>query len=81
MAIVFVEARPKSREEGPVTDFVVEDYADHVLATFKTQAEAIDWARKNGHRPHIARVRRLNDRNKPDSRKAADDAEVGYRIT
>jgi hypothetical protein len=67
MAIVFVEARPKGdREESPVKDFVVEDHGDHVLATFKTQSEAIDWAKKNGHRPHVARVRHLNDRKKPD---------------
>jgi hypothetical protein len=45
-------ARPKGRPEGsPIEDFVVEDYADHVLGTFKTQKEAIDWARKNGHSP------------------------------
>jgi hypothetical protein len=67
MAVVFVEARPKGRPDGsPITDFVVEDHADHVLATFKTQAEAIDWAKKNGHRPHVARVRHLNDKKMPD---------------
>ena len=67
MAVVFVEARPKGRPEGsPITDYVVEDHADHVLTTTKTQAEAIAWARTNGHRPHVARVRHLNDKNKPD---------------
>jgi hypothetical protein len=45
MASVFVEARPKGKAEGsPITDYVVEDHADHVLATFKTQREAIEWA-------------------------------------
>jgi len=33
---------------------VVEDHADHVLAAFKTQQEAIDWSRKNGHAPLVA---------------------------
>ena len=41
-------------------------HADHVLATFKTQHDAIEWAKKNGHRPHVARVRHLNDKSKPD---------------
>jgi hypothetical protein len=67
MANVFVEPRPKGRPEGsPITDFVVEDHADHVLATFKTQEEAIQWARSHSHAPHVARVRHLNDKRKPD---------------
>jgi hypothetical protein len=44
MPNVYIEARPKGRPEGStVDDFVVEDHADHVLATFKTQKDAIDW--------------------------------------
>ncbi len=67
MTPVFVEARPKGRPEGdPITDYVVEDHANHVLGDFKTQKEAIDWAKKNGHSPHVARVRHLNDKKKPD---------------
>ena len=67
MATVFIEARPKGRPEGsPITDYVVEDHADHPLGGFKTQHEAIDWAKKNGHSPHVARVRHLNDKKKPD---------------
>ena len=67
MANVFVEARPKGRPEGShIEDYVVEDHADHVLATFKTQAEAIKWSKDNGHHPHVARVRNLNDKKKPD---------------
>jgi hypothetical protein len=68
MANVFVEARPKGRPEGsPITDYVVEDHADHALGTFKTQKEAIDWAKSNSHTPHVARVRHLNDKKKPDA--------------
>jgi hypothetical protein len=37
-----------------------------MLGTFKTQKEAIDWAKKNGHTPHVARVHHLNDKKKPD---------------
>ena len=33
-----------------ITDYVVEDHADHPLETFNTQKEAIEWARQNGHR-------------------------------
>ena len=72
MAGVFVEARPKRREEGePIADYAVEIDADHVLHTAKTQAEAIDWAKKNGYSPHVARVRHLNDHKKPDQWRAA----------
>ena len=63
MANVFVEPRPKGRQEGTaIEDYVVEDHADHALATFKTQHEAIEWARKNGHSPHVSRVRHSNDK-------------------
>jgi hypothetical protein len=72
MQNLYIEARPKGRPEGSaVEDFVVEDHADHVLADFKTQGEAIEWARKNNHSPLVARVRHLNDRKIPDHWRAA----------
>jgi hypothetical protein len=72
MPNVYIEARPKGRPEGsPVDDFVVEDHADHVLATFKTQKEATDWARQNKHSPLVARIRHLNDKKIPDHWRAA----------
>jgi hypothetical protein len=72
MANVYVEARPKGRPEGsPITDYVVEDAADHVLATFGTQAQAILWAKAQGHRPLVARVRHLNNKRIPDHWRAA----------
>ena len=38
MAIVYIEARPKCQTaDAPVTDYVVEDHADHVLGSFLTQ--------------------------------------------
>ena len=64
MATVYVEARPKG--SGPIKDYVVEDNANHVMHTTGTQEEAISWAKRNGHSPHVARVRHLNDKKKPD---------------
>jgi hypothetical protein len=72
MANVYIEPRPKARREGdPIDDYVVEDHADHVLATLKTQQEAIEWVRRHGHTPLVARVRHLNDKKKPDHWRAA----------
>ena len=72
MANVYVEARPKGRAEGsPIDDYVVEDHADHQLAVFKTQHEAIAWAKRQGHAPLVARVRHLNDKKKPDHWRSA----------
>jgi hypothetical protein len=72
MANVYVEARPKGRPEGTgIDDYVVEDQADHVLVTSQTQHEAIDWARRAGHNPLVARVRHLNDKKRPDHWRAA----------
>jgi hypothetical protein len=66
-ACVYVEARPKGGREGtPIDDYVVEDDADHELATFKKQHEAIEWAKKNGHSPLVARVRHRNDKKRPE---------------
>lgn len=53
-------------EGSPIKDYMVEDHADHVLKTFKTQREAIEWARKERHHPLVARVRHLNDKKVPD---------------
>jgi hypothetical protein len=72
MANVYIEPRPKGRMEGShIDDYVVEDHADHVLATFKTQHEAIAWAKKQGHHPLVARVRHLNEKKTPDHWRAA----------
>jgi len=72
MTNVYVEARPKGRPEGdPVTDYVVEDHSDSVLAAFPNQSEAITWARAQGHAPLVARVRHLNDKKNPDHWRSA----------
>ena len=72
MANVYIEARPKGGPEGShIENYVIEDHADHVLQTFKTQHEAIDWARRQGHHPLVARVRQLNDKKVPNHWRAA----------
>jgi len=72
MAVVYIEARPKGRPEGtPITDYVVEDHADHVLSTHHVQADAIAWARARGYTPYVARVRHLNNKRIPDHWRAA----------
>jgi hypothetical protein len=72
MANVYIGARPKGRPEGShIEDYVVEDHADSVLATFKTQRDAVVWAQKRGHSPLVARVRHVNDKKKPDQWRAA----------
>jgi hypothetical protein len=72
MPNVFIEPRPKGRPEGsPIEDYVVESDQDHVLGTFPTQGEAIEWAKQNGHHPLVARVRTLNDKKRPDHWRSA----------
>lgn len=72
MANVYIEARPKGRPEGTrIDDYVVEDRADHVLHTCRTQHEAVAWAKKNGHHPLVARVRHLDNKKIPDHWRAA----------
>ncbi len=67
MANVYIEARPKGRPEGSaIQDYVVEDHTDHVLGTFGTQKQAIDWVKAQGHSPLVARVRHLNNKRIPD---------------
>ena len=62
MSEVFIAGK----EGFPIADYVIKDQADRIFAAFKTLREAIDWAKENGHKPHIARVRHLNDKRMPD---------------
>ncbi len=72
MPNVYVEARPKGRpEHSHIDDYVVEDHAGQVLVTTRTQQEAIDWAKRQGHHPLVARVRHLNDKKNPDHWRSA----------
>jgi hypothetical protein len=66
MPNVYVEARPKGRPEGSAIEgFVVEDHANHVLATFKTQRRP-STGRQSRVTRLIARARHLNDKKKSD---------------
>lgn len=72
MTNVFIEARPRGRPDGdPIEGYVVEDRADHVLATFTTQDDAVRWAKSKSFAPLVARVRHLNDKKKPDHWRSA----------
>ena len=69
---VYIMPRPKGRHEGmAIEGYVIEDHKDHVLKTFTTQKEAIDWAKKEGHHPLVARVRHINDKKNADHWRAA----------
>lgn len=73
MSNVYIEARPKGAKEGThINDYVVEDHANSVLSTHRTQKEAIEWAKAQGHKPLVARVRHLNDKKIPDHWRSAD---------
>ena|ERR1700761_1658620 len=68
MAVVYIEPRPKGREEhAPIEDYVVESEGGKVLETLKTQADAIKWAKDNGYTVHVARVRHLPNKANPGS--------------
>ena len=64
MATVYVEPRPKGR--AAIENYVVETEGDRLLHTAKTQQAAIEWARKERHTIHVARVRHLTDKRIPD---------------
>jgi hypothetical protein len=49
-----------------IEDYVVEEQGDRVLKTFKTQADADHLGKGQGHSPHLARARRLNDKKIPN---------------
>lgn len=67
MATVFIEPRPKARDEhAPIENYVVETEGDQPLHEAPTQDDAITWAKKNGHTPHVARVRHLLNKGNPD---------------
>lgn len=65
MANVFIEPLPKGREHNAITGYAVEEAGDRVLSKCRTQEEAIEWAKRNGHTPHVARVRHT-DKGNPD---------------
>jgi hypothetical protein len=67
LANVYIEARPKGRPEGTlVIDYVIEDHSNRLLASCRTQDEALEWAKSQGHTPLVPMVRHQNNKNKLD---------------
>lgn len=58
-------------EFPPQARTLTEDQADRVLKTFKTQSEAISWAKRKGHEPLVARVHYLDDKKIADHWRSA----------
>ena len=72
MANVYVEARPKGRPRGALSTIMSSKTMRTTCSPpSQTQREAIEWAKSHGHVPHVARVRHLNDKKKPDHWRAA----------
>ena len=67
MAAAYIENRPRSTDQSAEPKYftVVVNGADY--GVFSTQKAAKDKACTDGYRPvHVARVRHLQDRDKPD---------------
>jgi hypothetical protein len=57
MAEVYIEARPKGRQEGTaIENYDVEEQGDRILKTFQTQKEAITWAKSEGYSPYASGI-------------------------
>ena len=67
MTAAYVEHRPRSNEpKEPTIHFAVVVNGKDV-EKFRTQEDAVSWAKKQGYSPiHVARVRHLQDRDQPD---------------
>jgi len=67
MSNAFIEPLPKSKDEQAAIALYVVDTGTAIMGgPFPTQAQAVDWARKRGHHPLVARARHLTNKNKPD---------------
>ncbi len=65
MSNVYVEPRPKGRPEGTAIDHYVLELAGDIpvpgaQAQYRTQAMAIEDAKRLGHQPLVAHVRNTN---------------------
>lgn len=68
MTAAFIEHRPKSSDPNAGTShYVIVVNGRETGDNYRTQKEAKDKACDDGYRPvHVARVRHLQDRDKPD---------------
>jgi len=66
MAIVYIEASPKGRQEGTaINGYVVEDTQTIFLRHSKPRKKR-SLGRRGTDIRHVARVRHLNDKKRPD---------------
>lgn len=72
MTNVYVEPRPKDREGAQIEHYVVEHAGGTSVdgVKYKTQEDAIDAAKKQGHSPLVGRVRNTEKGN-PDHWRSA----------
>jgi hypothetical protein len=66
MSNVYVEPAPNDKYQIEFAD------GTPAIGPFSTQKDAIDRAKKMGHRPLVARVRHLNDKKIPDHWRSAE---------
>ena len=67
MAAAYIEHRPKSTDPATSTSHFVIVSGGKEVGVFATQKAAKQKACDDGYRPvHVARVRHLQDRDKPD---------------
>lgn len=72
MPNVYIEPKPTGRSEGDPIDHYVIEHANgtHHSGPFKTQAQAIEAAKRAGHQPLVSRVR-VTNKGKPDQWRSA----------
>lgn len=79
MAAVYVETRPKVRQEGSaITDYVVEDHADHVLHNSQTQHAAIDLAERGARGSIICQRLHSSENATPRSQAHLSDERIAF---
>ena len=83
MANVYIEPRPKGRPEGShIDDYVVEDHADHVLATLKCNTKPSTGRKRTAIRRMSLAYAMSTTRKKPITgvRPRADDARAALSL-
>lgn len=67
MAAAFIEHRPLASDAQAGTTHHAVVVGGRVVKEFKTQREAAEWAKAQGHKPvHVARERHLQNKDIPD---------------
>lgn len=67
MGAAYIEHRPLAHDPNAAIACHAVVVGGLEVKTFKTQREAAEWAKFQGHKPiHVARERHLQDRDRPD---------------